>query len=74
MQPEFHSGAVTRPLGAFLRLAMMGCLALRARGELDAGACVLVLGRDRGGSSSAGARACWGACGAMARGLLCGVF
>ena len=33
MQPEFHSGAVTRPLSAFLRLAMMGCPALRARGE-----------------------------------------
>ena len=38
MQPEFHSGAVTRPLSAYLRLAMMGCPALRARGELAAGA------------------------------------
>ena len=36
MQPEFHSGAVTRPLGAYLRLAMMGCPTLRARGELIA--------------------------------------
>ena len=35
MQPEFHSGAVTRPLSAILQLAMMGCPALRARGELD---------------------------------------
>ena len=33
MQPEFHSGAVTRPLSAYLWLAMMGCPALRARGE-----------------------------------------
>ena len=54
MQPEFHSGAVTRPLSAILQLAMMGCLALRARGELAAGACAPVLGWDRGGSSSAG--------------------
>ena len=38
MQPEFHSGAVTRPLSAILQLAMMGCPALRARGELAAGA------------------------------------
>ena len=30
MQPEFHSGAVTRPLSAILQLAMMGCPALRA--------------------------------------------
>jgi hypothetical protein len=74
MQPEFHSGAVTRPLSAILQLAMMGCPALRARGELAAGACAPVLGRDRGGSSSAGARAWWGACGAGARGPLCGVF
>ena len=57
MQPEFHSGAVTRPLSAILQLAMMGCPALRARGELAAGACAPVLGWDRGGSSSAGARA-----------------
>eukprot|EP01043_Picozoa_sp_COSAG02_P040348 COSAG02_NODE_3259_length_7079_cov_30.942693_1_plen_41_part_10 len=39
MQPEFHSGVVTRPLSAILQLAMMGCPALRARGELAAGAC-----------------------------------
>ena len=63
MQPGFHSGAAARPLSAFLRLAMMGCPALRARGELAAGACAPVLGWDRGGSSSAGARAWWGACG-----------
>ena len=44
MQPEFHSGAVTRPLSAILQLAMMGCPALRARGELAAGACAPVLG------------------------------
>ena len=44
MQPEFHSGAVTRPLSAYLRLAMMGCPALRAHGELAAGACAPVLG------------------------------
>ena len=31
MQPEFRSGAVTRPLSAMLQLAMMGCPALRAR-------------------------------------------
>ena len=49
MQPEFHSGAVTRPLSAILQLAMMGCPALRARGELAAGACAPVLGWDRGG-------------------------
>ena len=52
MQPEFHIGAVTRPLSAILQLAMMGCPALRARGELAAGACAPVLGWDRGGSSS----------------------
>ena len=74
MQPEFHSGAVTRPLSAILQLAMMGCPALRARGELAAGACAPVLGWDRGGSSSAGARAWWGACGTGARGPLRGVF
>ena len=74
MQPEFHSGAVTRPLSAILQLAMMGCPALRARGELAAGACAPVLGWDRGGSSSAGARAWWGACGTGARGPLTGVF
>ena len=74
MQPGFHSGAVTRPLSAFLRLAMMGCPALWARGELAAGACAPVLGWDRGGSSSAGARAWWGACGTGARGPLRGVF
>ena len=50
MQPEFHSGAVTRSLSAVLWLAMMGCPALRARGELAAGACAPVLGWDRGGS------------------------
>ena len=70
MQPGFHSGAAARPLSAFLRLAMMGCPALRARGELAAGACAPVLGWDRGGSSSAGARAWWGACGTGARGPL----
>eukprot|EP01043_Picozoa_sp_COSAG02_P033330 COSAG02_NODE_2269_length_9270_cov_17.410642_5_plen_67_part_00 len=43
MQPEFHSGAVTRPLSATLQLAMMGCPALRARGELAAGARAPVL-------------------------------
>ena len=59
MQPEFHSGAVTRPLSALLWLAMMGCPALWARRELAAGACAPVLGWDRGGSSSAGARAWW---------------
>ena len=74
MQPEFHSGAVTRPLSAILQLAMMGCPALRARGELAAGACAPVLGWDRRGSSSAGARAWWGACGTGARGPLRGVF
>ena len=74
MQPEFHSGAVTRPLSAILQLAMMGCPALRARGELAAGACAPVLGWDRGGSSFAGARAWWGACGTGARGPLRGVF
>ena len=70
MQPEFHSGAVTRPLSAILQLAMMGCPALRARGELAAGACAPVLGWDRGGSSSAGARAWWGAV-AQGRGGRC---
>ena len=74
MQPEFHSGAVTRPLSAILQLAMMGCPALRARGELAASACAPVLGWDRGESSSAGARAWWGACGTGARGPLRGVF
>ena len=74
MQPEFHSGAVTRPLSAILQLAMMGCPALWARGELAAGACAPMLGWDRGGSSSAGARAWWGACGTGARGPLRGVF
>ena len=54
MQPGFHSGAATRPLSAFLWLAMMGCPTLRARGELAAGACAPVLGRDRGGSSPLG--------------------
>ena len=47
MQPEFHSGAVTRPLSAILQLAMMGCPALRARGELAAGACAPVLEKSR---------------------------
>ena len=32
MQPGFHSGVVTRPLSAFLRLATMGCPTLWARG------------------------------------------
>ena len=57
MQPEFHSGAVTRALSAFLWLAMRGCPALRARGELAAGVGAPPLGWDRGGLSSAGARA-----------------
>ena len=57
MQREFHSGVATRPLSALLRLSMMGFPALRARRELAASACAPVLGRDRGGSSSAGARA-----------------
>jgi hypothetical protein len=35
---DFHSGEVTRPLSAFLRLAMTGCPTLRARGELRADA------------------------------------
>ena len=61
MQPEFHIGAVTRPLSAYLWLAMMGCPALRAREELAAGACAPVLGWNRSGSSSAGAHAWWGA-------------
>ena len=43
MQPDFDSRGVTRPLSAFLRLAMMGCPALRAHGELVAGACAPVL-------------------------------
>ena len=38
MQPDFDSRGVTRPLSAFLRLAMLGCLARRARGQLAAGA------------------------------------
>ena len=45
MQPDFDSRGVTRPLSAFLRLAMMGCPTLRARGELAAGACAPRLGR-----------------------------
>ena len=36
MQPEFDSRGVTRPLSAFLRLAMLGCPARRARGQLAA--------------------------------------
>ena len=47
------SDAATRPRSAFLRLAMMGCPALRARGELAAGACAPLLGWDRSGPSSA---------------------
>ena len=39
MQPDFDSRGVTRPLSAFLRLAMLGCPARRARGQLAAGAC-----------------------------------
>ena len=35
-QPGFHSDVVTRPLSAFLWLAMMGCHALWAHGELAA--------------------------------------
>ena len=34
MQPDFDSRGVTRPLSAFLRLAMLGCPARRARGQL----------------------------------------
>ena len=51
MQPDFGSRGVTRPLSAFLRLAMLGCPAA-ARGQLAAGACAPVLGRGRRGSSS----------------------
>ena len=39
MQPDFDSRGVTRPLSAFLRLAMLGSPARRARGQLAAGAC-----------------------------------
>ena len=53
---------------------LMGYLALWAHGELAAGACAPMLGWDRGGSSFAGARAWWGACGTGARGPLRGVF
>jgi hypothetical protein len=55
MQPDFDSREVTRPLSVLLRLAMLGCPALRARGELAAGACAPVPVWDRRGSSSAGA-------------------
>ena len=36
MRPDFDSVEVTRPLSAFLWLAMMGCHALWAHGELAA--------------------------------------
>ena len=70
MQPDFDSRGVTRPLSAFLRLAMLGCPARRARGQLAAGACAPEPVWDRCGSSSAGAcawlRGCsagaWGVC------------
>ena len=54
MQPDFDSRGVTRPLSAFLRLAMLGCPARRARGQLAAGACAPEPVWDRCGSSSAG--------------------
>eukprot|EP01046_Picozoa_sp_COSAG06_P008203 COSAG06_NODE_412_length_16042_cov_52.419934_10_plen_94_part_00 len=67
MQPDFDSRGVTRPLSALLRLAMLGCPARRARGQLAAGACAPEPVWDRCGSSSAGAcawrrgcRAGWG--------------
>ena len=70
MQPDFDSRGVTRPLSAFLRLAMLGCPAWRAHGQLAAGACAPEPVWDRCGSSSAGAcawlRGCsagaWGVC------------
>ena len=74
MQPDFDSRGVTRPLSAFLRLAMLGCPARRARGQLAAGACAPEPVWDRCGSSSAGAcawrrrcragvgGACWRVC------------
>ena len=70
MQPGFDSRGVTRPLSAFLRLAMLGCPARRARGQLAAGACAPEPVWDRCGSSSAGACAwlwrclagAWGVC------------
>ena len=54
MQPDFDSRGVTRPLSAFLRLALLGCPARRARGQLAAGACAPEPVWDRCGSSSAG--------------------
>ena len=67
MQPDFDSRGVTRPLSAFLRLAMLGCPARRARGQLAAGACAPEPVWDRCGSSSAGACAWLRGC--SARGL-----
>ena len=62
MQPDFDSRGVTRPLTAFLRLAMLGCPARRARGQLAAGACAPEPVWDRCGPSSAGACAWWRRC------------
>ena len=70
MQPGYDSRGVARPLSALLRLAMLGCPARRARGQLAAGACAPEPVWDRCGSSSAGAcawlRGCsagaWGVC------------
>ena len=70
MQPDFDSRGVTRPLSAFLRLAMLGCPARRARGQLAASARAPEPVWDRCGSSSAGACAwlwrclagAWGVC------------
>ena len=52
MQPDFDSRGVTRPLSAFLRLAMLGCPARRARGQLAAGACAPEPGRGADSSVS----------------------
>ena len=62
MQPDFDSRGATRPLSAVLRLAMLGCPARRARGQLAAGACAPEPVWDRCGSSSAGACAWWRRC------------
>ena len=78
MQPDFDSRGVTRPLSAFLRLAMLGCPARRARGQLAAGACAPEPVWDRCGSSSAGACAwlwrslagAWGCVGVSVRASL----
>ena len=39
MQPDFDSRGATRPLSAFLWLAMLGCPAWWAHGQLAASAC-----------------------------------